>query len=122
MDDARGIVVLENLEQLRPSVGLERSPRVLGRLRGSLDQAVPLISITIRATWSPRVISQSQPRASTAVSACLPRFALISQLTKRDSKCPRQAFRKRTDRSDESQFRSAASVGTCARRTAAAAT
>ena len=54
-----------------------------GRRRGSLDQAEPLISITTCATWGPRVISHSQPRASTPVRACLPRLALISQLTTR---------------------------------------
>jgi hypothetical protein len=52
-----------------------------GRRRGSLDQAVPLISITTCATCAPRVISQSQPCASTPGRPYLPRFALISQLT-----------------------------------------
>ena len=50
-----------------------------GRQRGSLDQAVPLISTTSCATCAPRVISQSQPRASTPVRTCVPRFARISQ-------------------------------------------
>jgi hypothetical protein len=68
---------------VRPSVS--RARRVSSwTLKGSLDQAVPLISITIRATWSPRVISQTQPRASLPVCTCLPRFVLISQLTERD--------------------------------------
>jgi hypothetical protein len=65
---------------VRPSVW--SAPRVSsGRPRGSLDHAVPLISITTCATCAPRVISQSQPCASAPVRAYLPRFALISQLT-----------------------------------------
>ena len=65
---------------VRPSVW--RACRVSsGRRRGSLDQAVPLISITTCATSAPRVISQSQPCASTPGRPYLPRFALISQLT-----------------------------------------
>jgi hypothetical protein len=65
---------------VRPSVWSARRVSS-GRRRGSLDQAVPLISITTCATCAPRVISQSQPCASTPARTCLPRFALISQLT-----------------------------------------
>jgi hypothetical protein len=50
-----------------------------GRLSGSVDQALPLISITTCATSAPRVISQRQPRASAPGRTCLPRFAVISQ-------------------------------------------
>jgi hypothetical protein len=50
-----------------------------GRLSGSVDQALPLISITTCATSAPRVISQRQLRASAPARTCLPRFALISQ-------------------------------------------
>jgi hypothetical protein len=58
-------------------------------LEGSLDHAVLLISTTIRATWSPRVSSQSQPRASVRPGrAWGPRFALIVQVTKRDYEMP----------------------------------
>jgi hypothetical protein len=65
---------------VRPSVW--SAPRVSsGRRRGSLDQAVPLISITTCATCAPRVISQSQPCPSAPARTYLPRFALISQLT-----------------------------------------
>jgi hypothetical protein len=65
---------------VRPSVW--SAPRVSsGRRRGSLDQAVPLISTTTCATCAPRVISQRQPCASTPARTYLPRFALISQLT-----------------------------------------
>ena len=65
---------------VRPSVW--SAPRVSsGRRRGSLDQAVPLISITTCATCAPRVISQSQLCPSAPARAYLPRFALISQLT-----------------------------------------
>ena len=65
---------------VRPSVS--RACRVSsGRWRGSLDQADPLISTTTCATCAPRVTSQSQPRASPSGRLCLPRFALISQVT-----------------------------------------
>jgi hypothetical protein len=67
---------------VRPSVSSARRVSS-GRLKGSLDQAVPLISITIRATWSPPVISQAN-RAHRRLCTCPPRFALISQLTNRD--------------------------------------
>lgn len=50
-----------------------------GRLRGSADQASPLISITTWATSAPREISQRQPRASPPAREFLPRFALICQ-------------------------------------------
>ena len=50
-----------------------------GRLTGSADQALPLISITTCAASAPRVISQRQPRASAPARTCLPRFALICQ-------------------------------------------
>jgi hypothetical protein len=80
-DDAGRIVEVESLEQLGTPVGLERVPRVFRQTKRSLDQAVPLISITTCATSSPRVISHSQPRASTPARACLPRLALICQLT-----------------------------------------
>jgi hypothetical protein len=69
----------EYLEELCPSVGFEGMPRVVGRRSGSLNQAASLISITTRASWVPRVISQSQPCASPPVRVCLPRLALISQ-------------------------------------------
>ena len=60
---------------VRPSVSSAR--RVSAERRaGSLDQAVPLISITTWAHRAPSVISQSQPRASTPVRLCLPRLAL----------------------------------------------
>jgi hypothetical protein len=49
------------------------------RPRGSLKQAASLISITIGASWAPRVISQSQPCASAGACVCLPRLVLISQ-------------------------------------------
>ena len=63
---------------VRPSVS--RACRVSSdRRRGSLDQADPLISTTTYPTCAPRVISQSQPRASTPPRTCGPRFALISQ-------------------------------------------
>jgi len=68
---------------VRPSVS--RACRVSsGRRRGSLDQADPLISTTTCPTCAPRVISQSQPRASTPPRTCDPRFALISQPITRD--------------------------------------
>jgi len=68
---------------VRPSVS--RARRVAsGRRRGSLDQAESLISTTTCATCAPRVISQSQPRASTTPRTCDPRFALISQPITRD--------------------------------------
>ena len=84
MDDARRLLALKDIEELvRPSVS--SACRVSsGSLEGSLDHAVSLISITIRTTWSPRVSSQSQPRASPSGRACLPRFALIVQATTLD--------------------------------------
>jgi len=65
---------------VRPSVSSARRVSS-GKRRGSLDNAVALISITTSAISSPRVISQSQPSASTPLRACLPRLAAISQLT-----------------------------------------
>jgi hypothetical protein len=63
MDDARRLILSEHPEQLDPPVCFERSPRVDGgRGAGSLNQAVPLISITTCAHQAPAVISQSQPR------------------------------------------------------------
>ena len=57
---------------VRPSVW--SAPRVSsGSGRGSLDQAVPLISITTCATCAPRVISQRQPCPSAPARAYLPR-------------------------------------------------
>ena len=57
---------------VRPSVW--SAPRVSsGSRRGSLDQAVPLISITTCATCAPRVISQRQPCPSAPARAYLPR-------------------------------------------------
>ena len=50
-----------------------------GRRRGSLDQAVPLISITTSTAWSPRVMVDSQPLASTPGRSRRPRLAPISQ-------------------------------------------
>jgi hypothetical protein len=78
MDDAWRLVPFEHFEQLCPAVGFERSPRVVGKERraGSLDQAVPLISIT---TWARTIGDLPEPTAaSTPVRVCLPR-ALIPQ-------------------------------------------
>jgi hypothetical protein len=55
-----GSSCFNGLSPVRPSVSSARRVSS-GRLRGSLDQAGPLISITIRPTWSPRLISHSQP-------------------------------------------------------------
>lgn len=62
----------------RPSVSSARRVSS-GRLTGSADHALPLISITTCATSAPRVISQRQPRAPAPARTCLPRFALICQ-------------------------------------------
>jgi hypothetical protein len=62
----------------RPSVSTARRVSS-GRLTGSADHALPLISITTCATSAPRVISQRQPRAPAPARTCLPRFALICQ-------------------------------------------
>lgn len=45
-----------------------------GRLRGSADQALPLISITTCATSAPQEISQRQPGASAPAPNVLPRL------------------------------------------------
>jgi hypothetical protein len=58
------------------------------RRAGSLNQAVPLISITTWARRAPSVIPQSQPRASTPVRVPA-KLALISQPTTRHYETPR---------------------------------
>jgi hypothetical protein len=64
MDNARRQILSEHPEQLDPSVSSARRVST-GRQAGSLDQAIPLISITTWARRAPAVISQSQPHAST---------------------------------------------------------
>ena len=81
----------------RPSVSSARrvSP---GRLTGSADHALPLISITTCATSAPRVISQRQPRAPAPARTHLPKFALICQPTsaRLRQRTPRPASRAKT--------------------------
>jgi hypothetical protein len=70
---------------VRPSVSSAR--RVSSERRaGSLDHAVPLISIT---TWARRAPSDllEPTRASTRVCVCLPRLALISQSRTHTRRC-----------------------------------
>jgi hypothetical protein len=78
----------------RPSVSTARRVSS-GRLTGSADHALALISITTCATSAPRVISQRQPRAP--ARTCLPRFALICQpiSARLRHRTPRRASRAR---------------------------
>jgi hypothetical protein len=83
-DDAGGWSSSRSLSSsVRPSVSSawRVSP---GRLTGSADHALSLISITTCATSAPREISQRHPRAPVPARTCLPRFALICRPSMRD--------------------------------------